>query len=126
MRSSQPMERANRTTNEIMLRICVKRERRGEDWLALSRQLEKKAVDRLYRIQTNGKWKTKHKDQISRDKAYQTAFDRYNSKQKQIDQDEYLRRLVKMNKDNRNNDLSKDRNAIMKPGYNSDTDSESE
>ena len=48
-----------------------------EDWLELSAMLEKRAVDRLYRIKNHRARKEKKPRQKARDKSYQTVFDEY-------------------------------------------------
>ena len=57
MRSCQPMEQSNRIKNDIMKDIRPCGSVTGEDRLELSATLEKRTVDRLYRLKNHQVWK---------------------------------------------------------------------
>ena len=67
IRSCQPMEQSNRIKNDIMKDIGPCGSVTGEDWLELSATLEKRAVDRLYRIKNHRTRKEKKPRQKARD-----------------------------------------------------------
>ena len=92
-----------------------------EDWLELAATLEKRTVDRMHRIKNHQKWKTKEKSQQARDKAYQTVFDEYDGGD--IDQKEYIRKIVKMSRKHEEEDLANGR-LIDAAAESSDSDSD--
>ena len=93
----------------------------GEDWLELAATLEKRTVDRLHRIKNHRQWKQKKDAQKARDKAYQTVFNEYDGSD--IDQKEYIRKIVKMSQKNEEEDIANGaRNAAGAESSDSDSD----
>lgn len=120
-RSCQPMEQSNRVKNDIMKDIRPAGKVTGEDWLELAATLEKRTVDRLHRIKNFGQWKEKKDTQKARDKAYQTVFNEYDGGD--IDQKEYIRKIVKMSQKNEEEDIA---NGAQNPADAESSDSDSD
>ena len=53
---------------------------KGEDWLTLSRKLEKQTNDRLYTLKNHGVWKKKNASSVARDQTFNTLRNRHKLK----------------------------------------------
>ena len=90
----------------------------GEHWLELSQDLEKVCNDRLDQLANHGDWKKKNKKLISKDKAFKPVIQEF--KASRIDHKEYVRKIVKLNRDS---DVPRGRRAVMRL-LDSDSDSD--
>ena len=76
------------------VKLCKGAQVEGTHWLRLSSRLEKRSVNRLFRINETGKFKAIRDEKITRDRNYSTIINQY--KRDDIDHDEYVRKIVKL------------------------------
>ena len=93
----------------LIKEICQDGRVSGENWLQLSRRLEKSAMDRLHQLKRHRKWKSKNKNLIARDKAFKTVINEF--KAGRITHEEYVRKIVKLNKQS---DIPRGKRAVLR------------
>ena len=120
-RSNQELEACQKYKNQQVRVISNGEKKQGKHWLRVSARLEKRSMNRIWRINETGSFKKVRSEKKIRDKSYATVIREYKSGS--IDHDEYVRKIVKLR---RIHELPKTKKALLRKLEKSESDSDSE